>query len=149
MLKKILILWCFLLCSRGQLVAQQYLLQGNVTNANLEPMSFVTVQIKDLQIGTKTDEKGHYEFKLEEGQYEIVFSLIGYKKQRIKFVHQKNSAPENVILEESAHNMNEVKIVSFRKDKAEELIRTVIRQKILGVNRATGPEGGFKTQVLY
>ena len=129
MLKKILILWCFLLCSRGQLVAQQYILQGNVTNANLEPMSFVTVQIKDLQIGTKTDEKGHYEFKLEEGQYEIVFSLIGYKKQRIKFVHQKNSAPENVILEESAHNMNEVKIVSFRKDKAEELIRTVIRQK--------------------
>ncbi len=129
MIKKIFILLFFSLCFISKTFAQQYLLQGNVTNANLEPLSFVTVQIKDLQIGTKTDEKGHYEFKLEEGQYEIVFSLIGYKKQTIKFVHQKNGTPENVILEESSSNINEVKIVSFRKDKAEELIRNVIRQK--------------------
>ena len=109
--------------------AQQYLLSGKVTDAQLEPLSFVTVQIKGLQIGTRTDEKGHYEFQLEEGEYEIVFSLIGYKKQSIKFIHKKNGEAQNVILQSDANSLNEVKIISFKKDKAEEFIRNVIRRK--------------------
>ncbi len=109
--------------------AQQYILSGKVTDAQLEPLSFVTVQIKGLQIGTRTDEKGHYEFQLEEGEYEIVFSLIGYKKQSIKFVHKKNGEPQNVMLQSDANNLGEVKIISFKKDRAEEFIRNVIRKK--------------------
>lgn len=109
--------------------AQQFILSGMVTDAQLEPISFVTVQIKGLQIGTRTDEKGHYEFQLEEGEYEIVFSLVGYKKQSIKFVHKKNGEPQNVILETDAKSLNEVKIISFKKDRAEEFIRNVIEKK--------------------
>ena len=71
-------------------LSQQYVLKGKVTDAQLEPLSYVTVQIKGLQIGTRTDDNGHYEFQLDEGEYEIVFSLVGYKKQAIKFVHKKN-----------------------------------------------------------
>lgn len=113
----------------GRATAQQYILSGKVTDAQLEPLSFVTVQIKGLQIGTRTDEKGHYEFQLEEGEYEIVFSLIGYKKQSIKFIHKKNGEPQNVMLQSDANNLNEVKIISFKKDRAEEFIRNVIRKK--------------------
>lgn len=109
--------------------AQQYLLSGKVTDAQLEPLSFVTVQIKGMQIGTRTDENGRYEFQLEEGEYELVFSLIGYKKQSIKFIHKKNGKPQNVILQSDANNINEVKVISFKKDKAEEFIRNVIRKK--------------------
>lgn len=109
--------------------AQQYKLSGKVTDAQLEPLSFVTVQIKGLQIGTRTDEKGQYEFQLEEGEYEIVFSLIGYKKQSIKFIHKKNGDAQNVILETDANNLNEIRFVTFKKDKAEELVRNVIRHK--------------------
>ncbi|MBK7763169.1 MAG: carboxypeptidase-like regulatory domain-containing protein [Bacteroidetes bacterium] len=109
--------------------AQQIKLIGKVTNAQLEPLSFVTVQIKDVQIGTKTDDDGRFEFMLEEGQYEIVFSLIGYKKQSIKLLHRKTEGLQNVILEESSSQMEELKIVGFRKDKAEEIIRNVIEKK--------------------
>ncbi len=109
--------------------SQQYLLSGKVTDAQLEPISYVTVQIKGLQIGTRTDDKGHYEFQLEEGEYEIVFSLVGFKKQSIKFIHKKNGEPQNVILQNDAKSLNEVKIVSFKKDRAEEFIRNVIRKK--------------------
>lgn len=110
-------------------VSQQYLLSGKVTDAQLEPLSYVTVQIKGLQIGTRTDDNGHYEFQLDEGEYEIVFSLVGYKKQSIKFVHKKNGEAQNIILQSDSKNLNEVKIVTFKKDKAEELIRNVIRKK--------------------
>jgi hypothetical protein len=51
--------------------AQQHRLYGKVTNAKMEPLSYVTVQVKGEQIGTRTDDKGNYEFKLEEGEYEI------------------------------------------------------------------------------
>ncbi|MBK7690056.1 MAG: carboxypeptidase-like regulatory domain-containing protein [Bacteroidetes bacterium] len=110
-------------------LSQQYVLKGKVTDAQLEPLSYVTVQIKGLQIGTRTDDNGHYEFQLDEGEYEIVFSLVGYKKQAIKFVHKKNGEDQNIILQSDSKNLNEVKIVTFKKDKAEELIRNVIRKK--------------------
>ena len=92
--------------------AQQYLLSGKVTDAQLDPLSFVTVQLRGQQIGTRTDEKGHYEFQLEEGEYEIVFSLMGYKKQAIKFIHKKDGEPQNVILQNDANKLGEVKIIS-------------------------------------
>lgn len=121
---------CFVFfCNTSSLYAQQYLLSGKVTDAQLEPLSYVTVQIREQQIGTRTDEKGNYEFKLEEGEYELVFSMIGYKKQAIKFVHKKNGQPQNVILQSDASTLNEVKISTFRKDRAEELIKNVIRKK--------------------
>jgi hypothetical protein len=109
--------------------AQQYRLYGKVTNAKMEPLSYVTVQVKGEQIGTRTDDKGNYEFKLEEGEYEILFSLLGYDKQIIKFIHEKNAKPQNVILQEGANSLNEVKIITFKKDKAEEIIRNVIQHK--------------------
>jgi hypothetical protein len=50
------------------LMAEQFILEGKVTNTRLEPLSFVTVQIKSQQMGTRTDDNGHYKLKLEEFQ---------------------------------------------------------------------------------
>ncbi|KXK42307.1 MAG: TonB-dependent receptor plug [Bacteroidetes bacterium OLB11] len=69
--------------------AQQYILKGKVTDANMDPLSFVTVQVKGLQIGTHTDDKGNYQFQLEEGEYELVFSMLGYQKVSIKTILKK------------------------------------------------------------
>lgn len=104
-------------------------MKGRVTNRSLEPLSFVTVQLKNQQIGTRTNDKGEFEFQLEEGEYDILFSLLGYEKKSIKLLHKKNTSPERIILDESSNDLNEVKIINFKKDKAEEIIRNVIQQK--------------------
>ncbi|HMN33079.1 MAG: carboxypeptidase-like regulatory domain-containing protein [Chitinophagaceae bacterium] len=109
--------------------AQQYILKGKVTDANMDPLSFVTVQVKGLQIGTHTDDKGNYQFQLEEGEYELVFSMLGYQKVSIKTILKKDTRPQNVILANHDNSLNEVKIITFRKDKAEDLIKNVIKQK--------------------
>ena len=109
--------------------AQQYRLTGVVVDAKLEPLSYVTVQIKDLQIGTKTNDHGIFEFQLEEGEYELVFSLLGYQKQSIRFIHQKNDPPQRIILQENQNDLNEIKVVTFKKDRAEDIIRNTIKQK--------------------
>lgn len=128
-LKNFCIYIILLLLFSLQANAQQYKLWGKVTDANMEPLSFVTVQIKDLQIGTKTDENGRYEFQLEEGQYELFFSLVGYKKQSIKFIHKKNGEAQNIILESDVKNLGEIKVMAFKKDRAEEIVRNVIKRK--------------------
>ena len=110
----------------NKIFSQQLILKGKVTDANLDPLSFVTVQIKGLQIGTHTDDKGNYQFQLEEGEYELVFSMLGYKKLSIKTILKKDSKPQNVILANNENSLNEVKIITFRKDRAEELIKNVL-----------------------
>lgn len=113
----------------NECIAQQFKLKGKVTNSKLEPLSYVTVQIKEMQIGTRTNNKGEFEFQLYEGEYELVFSLLGYEKQSIKLIHQQDEKPVNIILLESKNELNEIKIVNFKKDRAEEIIRNVVQQK--------------------
>lgn len=110
-------------------MAEQFILEGKVTNTNLEPLSYVTVQLKSQHMGTRTDDKGHYKFKLEEGEYDIIFSLIGYKTKEQKVIVRKNGSVLNIILETNAKSINEVKIIANKKDKAEEYIKNVIKNK--------------------
>lgn len=63
---------------------QSYKLHGKITNARLEPLAFVSVQVKEWQTGTTTKENGEYELLLEEGVYDLVISMIGYKSQVMK-----------------------------------------------------------------
>jgi hypothetical protein len=111
------------------LMAEQFILEGKVTNTRLEPLSFVTVQIKSQQMGTRTDDNGHYKLKLEEGEYDLIFSLIGYRTIEQKVIVRKSGMTLNLILETSTKGMNEVKITANKKDKAEEYIRQVIKSK--------------------
>jgi hypothetical protein len=109
--------------------AQQYKFSGKITNTSLEPLAFVSVQIKETQLGTKTDTKGNYKFQLAKGEYELVYSMVGYKTQTIKLVLLKGGTVQNIVLEESSKQINEVVIGAKKKDKAEEYIRHVIEQK--------------------
>lgn len=123
------VLCVLLMCIGLTSSAQVYKLKGKVTNSKMEPLSYVTVQVKEEQTGTRTDENGIFEFKLETGEYELLFSLLGYKKEIIKLIHQNNTTQVNIILKESTNDLGEIKIVNFKKDRAEEIIKNVIRQK--------------------
>ena len=121
------VLLCFLLPFSG--FAQQHLLQGKVTNTKLEPLGFVTVQLKNQKLGTRTNDKGQYFFKLEEGDYDLVISLVGYKTKTLKVVLQKGGTTQNFILEENNKDLGEVKVVASKKDRAEEIIKQVIKNR--------------------
>ncbi len=111
------------------LAAQQFLVTGKVTNTKLEGLGFATVQLKKQQLGTRTDLNGNYKFKLEEGEYDLVFSLLGFKTQTIKIIVHDKDIIQNIILDENTRNISEVKIVATKKNKAEEYIRQVIEHK--------------------
>jgi hypothetical protein len=110
------------------LFSQTYRLTGKVANKQLEPLSFASVQVKGHKFGQITKEDGTYVLNLEEGQYEIVVTMIGYQPRVVPVTVNKNTE-QNFILEEENKDLGEVVIKAKLKDRAEEIIRKVIAIK--------------------
>jgi hypothetical protein len=108
--------------------AQAFTVFGKVTDNKMEPLAFATIQFKELGIGTTTKEDGSYSMNVEIGQYNLVVSMIGYKTQITNIVVNKDY-PLNIVLEEEQKNMEEVVVKIRLKDRAEEIIKNVIRNK--------------------
>lgn len=134
---------CLLLLSALSPCAQTYKVQGSVTTTKLEPLSFVSVQVKGYPTGTITKNDGTYEVQLEEGKYDFIISMIGYKTQSFTLVVTKNYV-QHIILEEETKSLSEVVVKGRGKDRAEEIIRNVIRNK-----EATTSAGGAYSSSVY
>ena len=126
---KPLLLLSILVSAGPDTSGQTFKVSGKVTNASLEPLSYVSIAIKDPKIGTTTKADGSYIFQLIEGRYELVFTMIGYKQQVVELVVRNNDVKQNVILETAGNDLAEVEVRAVRKDRAEEIIRNVIRNK--------------------
>jgi hypothetical protein len=103
----------------------------------MEPLAFASVQVQELQRGTTTKEDGTYELRLEEGKYNLVFSMVGYQTRTVTLVVAGDQVL-NRIMEEDETSLGEVVVRGKRKDGAEEIIRNVIRQKDK-ITSAAGP----------
>ena len=110
------------------LQAQKFTLFGKVTNTRLEPVSLVSVQIKNTSTGTVTKSDGSYALRVSEGSNELVITMVGYKTQVLALTI-KEDYRQDIILEEEAQSMGEVVIKAKIKDRAEEVMRNLIRNK--------------------
>jgi hypothetical protein len=122
--------------------AQSFTVYGKVTNTKMEPLAFVSIQLKEQGIGTTSKEDGSYALNLEVGQYNLIVSMIGYKTQIINLVANKDY-PLNIILEEEQKSMEDVVIRVKIKDRAEEIIKNVIRNK----DDIMAASGAYSSQV--
>ena len=114
----------------ANIFCQQYKLYGKIINAKQEPLAFASVQTKEIKLGTVSKEDGSYALELEEGKYDLVITLLGYKPQVITVVLRKANLEQNIIMEAAeAASLTEVTVKSKNRDKAEEYIRNVVRNK--------------------
>jgi len=85
----------------GSLIAEQTkngTISGTIidTEANNEPLAFVTIEIKDTNISTTSNIDGSYSFDLKPGIYTLVYSFIGYETIEVKNIEvQPNSIATN------------------------------------------------------
>ncbi len=107
---------------------QPFKVTGRITNALREPVAFVSVQVKELQSGTVSKEDGTYTLALEEGKYDIVFSIVGYKTQVVTVAITKDYM-QNILLEEDHALLQNITVKTRYKDGAADIIRNVIRHK--------------------
>ena len=127
--KLLLLSYCFTGAFILQTHAQEYLLTGKIINAALEPLAYASVSIKELQTGAATDDNGNFKFQLEAGKYDIVVAMMGYKTQVLTITITKNYTLNIIMEAEKAKLLGDVQVVGSRKDRAEEIVRNVIRNK--------------------
>ncbi|RYY52914.1 MAG: carboxypeptidase-like regulatory domain-containing protein, partial [Chitinophagaceae bacterium] len=119
----------------GQLVK----LSGRVTSTRLEPLALVTVKINGTSLGVVTNEAGYYEFMLEQGDYKITASLIGFRSLAVAVTVSNTGIEQNIILEEEeATSLSEVVVSGKARDRSREIIRNVIHRKE-EIQAAAGP----------
>jgi hypothetical protein len=125
-----LLLTCLIAFSCVYAQAQTVKVYGKITNSKLEPLAFATVQVKEFRLGTVTKENGMYELHLEEGKYDLVISMVGYKSQVITVIVRKADYIQNIIMEPAdSKDLSEVVVKGKTRDRSEEIIRHVIRNK--------------------
>ena len=116
--------------------SQYHKIYGKVTNGKQDPLAFASIQVKEIKSGTVTKEDGTFALELEEGKYDLVITLIGYKPQVITIIIRKADVQQNIIMEAAESDLSEVIIKGKNRDRAEEYIRNVIRNKDNIINAA-------------
>ncbi|MBM3416124.1 MAG: carboxypeptidase-like regulatory domain-containing protein [Bacteroidetes bacterium] len=110
--------------------SQLYKISGIILDNKKERLPLASVEIKELKKGTVSKDDGSYEFYLERGKYDLVVSMIGYKTKLVTFYINNTDVSENVELEpDESASMQEVIIKAKLRDRAEEIIKNVIRNK--------------------
>ena len=111
------------------LPAQTFIFRGKITDNKLDPLSFVSIQVKELKSGTITGQDGSFQLHLEEGKYDLVISMTGYVTQILTVAVNRNFT-QNIILEiDISKSLTEITVKGKVKDRAEEIIRNVINRK--------------------
>lgn len=119
-----------LLCAATLTQAQLYKVSGIVMDNKKEPLQLASVEVKELRKGTITKDDGSYSFYLERGKYDLVVSMVGFKTRVVTFYINNEDITENVMMEiDETASLGEVILKVKTRDRAEELIRNVIRTK--------------------
>lgn len=64
----------------GTIAAQALTIKGTVTDAQTKaPVPYVTIMAEGTSIGTTSDTTGKYTLSLPDGNYQVLFKMIGYK----------------------------------------------------------------------
>ncbi|MBL4624182.1 MAG: carboxypeptidase-like regulatory domain-containing protein [Flavobacteriales bacterium] len=105
-------------------------LSGFVMDEENAPMPYVNVYVKYTSLGTVTDGRGRYYIQLKsEGDYELVFSLVGYQTKTVQVVVKQADISKNVYLKTSEIQLEELVIKAKRRDPAYEIIQNAINAK--------------------
>ena len=85
-------------------------LTGTVTDHQGRPLPGVTIRVRNTQFGTVTDADGRYLLRgrWEEGDI-VIFSFIGMKNVRVKYVGQK---VQDAAMQQDTQSLEEVVVVA-------------------------------------
>jgi hypothetical protein len=110
------------------LKAQVYTVQGKITNTKGDGLPYATIKVKGLQFGTTSREDGSYSLHLNAGNYHLLISAVGFKTLDFP-IKVQDSLQKDIVLEEETKDLSEVVIKVKARDRAEEIMRQVIRKK--------------------
>ena len=116
--KLILLFVCFFGLVVGSFAQQKGQVMGVIKDAETnETLVGVSVYVERLQLGTTTDEKGHYDLNLPVGEHTLRVSYVGYTTLNKKVNVGNKPVTLNIKLELESEKLSEVQVTSERKDR--------------------------------
>ncbi len=113
----------------GLFATAQYKLTGTVKNTSLEPIPYANVSVKGLQLTVQTNKDGKFSFTLDDGKYDLIVTMTGFKAQLITLVVNAKDVDQQIILDEIKKQGEDVQVFAIRKDRWKEIMNNVIRNK--------------------
>ncbi len=102
---------------------------GRIYNTDNEPIPFVNIFVNQLQSGTSADENGNYFLNVDVGEYDFVFSALGYETQKIRLTIVDGDNKNDIFLKDSNVELDEVLVKASKKNPGYEIIQKVIKKK--------------------
>lgn len=107
----------FLICVLCGVAAQaQVKIHGKVTDADNNPLEFVTVRVAGTATGTTTGLEGNYQLSAaQQDTIKLVFTCIGYKEVERQLIDAKGDHTVNVRMYQSSKELAEIEVTEFKK----------------------------------
>lgn len=130
---KLTLLTFILFCNH--LLSYSQNLEGTVTNKDGQPIPYATIFIKELSLGTTTNEDGEFNLDLPNGNYTAYFRSLGYVPQyrTLTIPNQEKVLP--IVLEEQIIQINQIDIKGNGEDPAYPIMRKVIGLSYVHLNQ--------------
>ena len=112
-------------------------LRGTITDQDGNPISYATIYIKNLSLGTTTNEEGKFEIDIEPGTYEVNFRCLGYKPKNEIITIAKDVEIISVVMEVQILEIQEVIVSGGGEDPAYGIMRKVIGLSYVHLNQIT------------
>ncbi len=100
----------------------QFVVSGKVSDSLGNPLMGVSVTLSDTKAGTMTDKNGDYSLTLENGNGTLVFSYVGYMKQKVEINGRTNI---DLVMQLSISSLERLIIVGYGTQKKENLTGAV------------------------
>lgn len=132
------------------LYAQNFVIRGKVSD-DKNPLTGVTVKVKELPIGTSTDATGKFTLeKIPNGNYTLLISFIGYLKQEVSVVvNNQDVKLADIILKEDYLQLEQVVITATRNEvlrKDAPIVCNLLDDKILTATQSITLSEGLSFQ---
>ncbi len=116
--KTILSIICLFVLTFSVFAQQKGRVLGTVRDAeNSETLIGVSIYEEKTQLGTTTDEKGHYDLDLPLGEHTLRISYVGYTTINKKVNVTAKPQTLNIKLQPESERLSEVEVTSERKDR--------------------------------
>ncbi|WP_091397240.1 TonB-dependent receptor [Flavobacterium noncentrifugens] len=123
--------------------AQKGTVSGVLTDkdANNATLPFANAMIKGTNVGTTTDENGKYSFKVDAGNYTIIFSFLGYENVEQNFTI---AAGENVTINKGlgsgSYKLEDVVIQATAKSREKETALLLDQKNAVEIKQNIGAQ---------
>jgi len=118
-------------------------LKGTITDKDGNAIPYATVYIKNISLGTTTNEEGKFELQIKPGTYEVNFRCLGYKPKSDTIKVTKEVENVKVVMEVQMLQIQEVTVVGGGEDPAYPIMRKVIGLSYVHLNQLSSYTAEF------